>query len=51
MYPGFGLWTIARIVCALTLLFALQIGRFPLLILLADITVIISALLSLEAYR
>src|ERR1700742_1620001 len=51
MYPGFGRWTIGRVVGSLTVLFALQLHQFPDLILLADTTAIVSSLLSLEACR
>jgi signal transduction histidine kinase/CheY-like chemotaxis protein len=51
MYPGFGRWTLARLIGILTLLFSVQIGVWPHSILFADVFGTLSVILTLEACR
>jgi signal transduction histidine kinase len=51
MYPGFGRWTIARLIGLLTLVFALEMPRWREAIVLADACVLLRAILSFEACR
>jgi signal transduction histidine kinase len=51
MYPGFGRWTMARLIDVLTVLFSVQIGVWPYSILFADACGILASILTLEACR
>ncbi len=51
MYPGFGRWTIARVIGVFTMLFSVQAGAWPHAVLLAGACGTLSGILSLEACR
>jgi signal transduction histidine kinase/CheY-like chemotaxis protein len=51
MYPGFGRWTIARLIGVLNILFSIQIGVWPHSIIVAGICAMLGSILSLEACR